>query len=373
MSVHKRSRNGKTTYMVSYRHGNKQPTESYSRKVDADKRDAEIKLAKERGEPIPRRGRGDAKETFEDFAYESWWPAEVVGKKLTPKTQERYATFLDKHLIPRIGDEALTYIDVQKVLEVRTGLVKDNVPDYTAARTLKLLRQVLHFAVLSGKLPVNPADVFARRGMLPKQTRKHDLRPIWPDETETIRAAILASQSPNALRDATMVSVIAYAGLRPDDELFRLTWAADQKDKLRVYSYKNKRWRTIPIIKPLQDDIAMWRKASASTAAKALMFPGEDGALSTAARGNWRNRVFHPHAPEGTTPYSLRHGYSLLLAREGVDDRDAAARMDHSTAMHHAHYDGFLESLRGKARKPMATVVKQARAKAAVPPKAKAA
>lgn len=368
------TKNAKGKYEVYFRVAGKQRKETYTRKLDADKRDSEIKLAKERNEPVPKRGRGDAKETFETFARESWWPSEVVGKKLTPKTQERYATFLDKHLIPRIGDEPLTHFDVPMVLSVRAGLVADKVPDYTAARSLKLLRQILHFAVLSGKLAQNPADVFSRPKMLPSQKRKGDLRPIWPDETEAIRAAILGSQSPNALRDATMVSVMAYAGLRPDDELFRLTWSADQDEKLRVYSFKSKRWRTVPdLIQPLRDDLVEWRKASKSTGAKALMFPGEDGeALSTTARGNWRNRIFRPHAPEGTTPYGLRHGYSLLLAREGIDDRDAARRMDHSTSMHHGHYDGFLDDLRGKPREPMETVVKAARATAKAP-KAKAA
>lgn len=364
-------KSGRTIYKVQFRYGNNQRSENYDRKTDADKRDAEIRQVKQRGEPIPKRGVGDTKLTFEAFARDEWWPNAVVGAKLTTKTQERYATFLDKHLIPRIGDEPLSYIDVPKVLEVRTGLVSDKVPDYTAARTLKLLRQILHFAVLSGKLTQNPADVLGRPKMLPSQTRKGDLVPMWPDATENMRAAILASQSPNKLRDATLVSVMAYAGLRPI-EAHRLTWDCVNGTSLRVVEGKTGSRNVPKLIKPLLDDLAAWKKASKGSG-KALVFPGEDGGeFSSTARGNWRNRIFAPNATEGATPYSLRHGYSLLLAREGVDDRDAARRMGHTTAMHAQHYDGWIERLSDEPKQSMEAVVKAAR-KAAAAPVAKAA
>jgi integrase len=366
--------NARGKHEVYYRVGGKQRKETYTRKLDATKRDTEIKLAIERGEPIPKRGRGDAKETFEKFAREGWWPAEVAGKKLSLKTQERYAEWLDKHLIPRIGDEPLTHIDVPTCLAVRSGLAKDKVPDYTAARTLKLLRQILHHAVLSGKLTQNPADIFSRPKMLPPQKRKGDVVPIWPDDTERMRAAILASKSPYALRDATLISVLAYAGLRPI-EAHRLTWGCVQAKQLRVVeSTKTGKSRNVPkLIKPLRDDLAAWKKACADTSDSALVFPGDGGKEFTkTARGNWRGRVFQPHAPTGTAPYSFRHGYSLLLAREGVDDGDAARRMGHSKTMHSTHYDGFIEALREESRQTMEAVVKAART-AAAKPKAQAA
>jgi hypothetical protein len=60
--------------------------ETYDLKADADKRDAEIKIAKQRGEPIPKRGKRDAGETLEAFAYESWWPNYVQANKMVEKT-----------------------------------------------------------------------------------------------------------------------------------------------------------------------------------------------------------------------------------------------------------------------------------------------
>jgi integrase len=367
MSVDIVKREGGRSYKVRYRDAAGKPrAESYSRKADADKRDAEIRQSKERREPIPPRGRGSNKETFEDFA-RVWWAQEVLGRKLSPKTQERYATFLDKHLIPRIGDEALAYIDVPKVLAVRESLISDEVKDYTAARTLKLLRQVLHFAVVSGRITQNPADVLSRPKMLPPQRRKGDVLPLYADEVEVIRAAILKGQSPHKLRNAAMVTVGAYAGLRPI-EITELPWGSVGEDSLRVHAGKTGKSRTVPdLIQPLLDDLAAWRAAAPSTAAKALVFPADSGDWTATARGNWRNRVFSAHAPEDATPYSLRHGYALMLAREGIEDRDAAARMGHSLTMHNQHYDGFIQALRGKPRETMEAAAKRARSGSSTP------
>ncbi len=367
MSIHVREVNGKKKYEVSYRSG-RQRTETYSRKVDAEKRDTEIRLAKERGEPIPRRGHGGGKETLKTFARDQWWPTEVSGAGLSLKTQERYATFLDKHLIPRIGDELLTSIDVQMILELRASLAKDKVPDYTAARTLKLLRQILHFAVIVGKLPSNPADVLSRPKMLPKQTRKDDLVPLYADEIEAIRAAILAGESPWKLRNAAMVSLYGYAGVRPLREGVELTWAALGADSLKVSAGKTGRSRIVPeLIVPLLDDLAAWKAVAPSTAKTALIFPAEGGEWTQSALNNWRNRIFSPLAPDGATPYSLRHGYALMLAREGVDDRDAADRMGHSLTMHNQHYGGFIRALRGRPRESMGAAAKRARGALVLP------
>jgi integrase len=366
MSVHlvKGKRGKGRSFRVRYAdHSGKVRSETYDVKQDANARDAEVKTAKQRREPIPKRGRGDAGESFRTFANESWWPQHVEAQKMVAKTQERYRTFLDKHLLPRIGDDPLVYIDVPRVLEVRAGLAKDGVPDYTAARSLKLLRQVLHFAVLSGVLTQNPADVLRAKGMLPAQGRKRDIRPLLPAEVEVIRRAMLARQTDHAVRDATLVSVLAYAGLRPSEAL-RLTWEDVREDSLRIAAGKTGKPRTVPkLIAPLMADLAQLRKASPDPSPKTLIFPGDDGTPWTVtAYGNWRNRAWNECAPEANVIYDLRHGYSLSLAREGVQVSDAAKRMGHRPTTHLQHYEHFLDDLREQKREPMQAAVVKARA-----------
>lgn len=374
-----RKAGNKRAYRVIYRdHAKRQTAEDYSSKTDAEKRDLEIRQAKQRREPIPRRGRGDAGETLEAFARDVWWAQHVAGGRLAAKTQEQYATFLDNHLVPRIGDEPLAYIDVDRVLQLRGELAADGVPDYTSARSLKLLRQILTHAVLTGRLGSNPADILRARGQLPRQTRKTDVRPLWPGETEAIRSAMLARQSPFALRDATLVSVMAYAGLRPEEAL-ALTWENVGADTIRVeranrggkldQTKTGHRRTVLKLIAPLMADLADWREASRDEAPSALVFPGEHGKPWTrSAYGSWRARVFKPSAPAGARIYDLRHGFASLLAREGVDMAEGARQMGHSVAMFAQHYTHVFEEHRDKPTEPVEAVVIKARSKSTISP-----
>jgi integrase len=357
-------------WKVRYRdHSGKARSETLATKVEATKRDAEIKLAKKAREPIPLRGRGNGGETFKDFALETWWP-KAVENRLAKATQEGYGAQLDNYLIPIIGDDALAFIDVERVLDVRAQLAAQKVKNYTAARTLKLLKQILGFAVQTGKLQHNPAAVLAERGQLPSQARVKQIRPLWPVETEAIRKALLARKGENNLRDATLISVLAYAGLRPSESL-GLAWKHIGKDSIAVEravkdgqlgATKTGETRIVPdLIKPLMADLGGWKAAAADSSPDALVFPNGNGAWSKAAYKSWKKRVFRPHAPDGADLYSFRHGYACLLRREGQDTTEIAERMGNSAAVNEQHYRSIFRSFRNEPPQPLEAVVLAAR------------
>lgn len=382
MSVEPVQRNGKRKWRVRYRdHAGNPKTETYDLKSDATARDSAIAQAKQRREPIPLRGRGNAGQTFEAFARDEWWPEDVLGRRLTPKTQKGYAELLDGHLIPRVGSHAVAFIDVQAVLDLRARLAADDVPDYTSARALKLFRQILGYAVAKQRLPYNPADILRGKGALPSQTRTTDIRPIPPEQTETLRSNILASGSPYKHRDAMLVSLIAYAGLRPEEAL-ALRWEHWQGDALRVehanadgtITRTKTGWRRTvrPLISPLVDDLTAWKAKTKHGAKGDLIICTSNGAaLATADYANFRRRVFKKHLPSDAhataRPYDLRHGWASLLVREGVDLATIAKRMGNSPTTTTAHYTHVFESYEGKPRKRMEQVVAVARSGGHIP------
>ena len=204
---------------------------------------------------------------------------------------------------------------------------------------------------------------------MPPQTRSSDIKPMSPEDTETLRRALLA-RKPHGLRDATLVAVLAYAGLRPGEAL-ALTWAHIGKDSIRVEHAnkdgnigrtKTSERRTVPkLIKPLRDDLAKWRKAS-DPKAGALVFPDDEGDPWTRwGLANWRRRSFKPNAPAKARPYDLRHGYASLLGREGIDTAEIARRMGHSPTMTTQHYLHVFEGYRDRPNQPMETLVNAAR------------
>jgi integrase len=283
-------RSPKGRWKVRYRDYNGSArSETYTRKRDADNRDAEVALAKERGEPL--REVRKAGQTFEDFAAE-WF--ELEKPRLQQKTLSTYAGFLDRQLVPHIGSEPVAHIDAERVLRLRADLKGARVPDYTAARALKLFRQILGFAVQLGRIPVNPADVLRGRGQLPSQARQRDVHPLSPDRVEAIRRALLARRTAYGLRDATLVSVMAYAGLRPQ-EATALSWRNLGDDFLRVeYADKDgtlgptktSERRTVrPLVRFLVDDLAEWHARHPDPRPDALVFRATMGCRGASTTG----------------------------------------------------------------------------------------
>jgi integrase len=95
---------------------------------------------------------------------------------------------------------------------------------------------------------------------------------IPPDTVEEIRANL-------RLRDATLVSLLAYSGVRPESEGVTLTWDKIGDKSIRIDATRTGRTRFIKLLAPLADDLAEW-KAMAEPVD--LVFP-------TAKEGRWSN------------------------------------------------------------------------------------
>jgi len=370
MSVHRVTRKGKRDgwKVRCDDHAGRPHSETYDLKPDAVARDGVIRQAKQRGEPIPRRGRGKGDETFKDFAQNVWWPQE--GSRLAPKTQTGYAGLLDRYVMPVAGADSVAYIDTARVFEIRAE-VEAIAPGYSSARALKLFRQILGYAVQLGRISFNPADVLRARKALKPQTRQGDVRALDPVEVEAARATLLKRRTPHALRDATFVSLMAYAGLRPEEAL-ALQWEHIETSSIRVVQAnqngkagetKTGKPRTVrPLISPLVDDLNLWRNASGQPRAKAYVLPNDDGGLWDAyAYANWRARVFKPVAPDDATPYSCRHGFASLLIREGKTLADVSRLMGNSAIQVAAAYTHVMERYADEPSQPMESLVQAAR------------
>jgi integrase len=317
-------------------------SKTFMLKKDAQSFDRDVKSALQRGVRVD--GGRKTGTTFNALADE-WREAQrpILGKK----TLRDYEGQLDNHLRPIIGSEVVSSIDAARVFRLRSEVAK-TAPDYTTARVLKLFRQIMSFGLLIGRVgPSNPADIIGTRGFLPSQKRQKDIRPLWPEQVEAVRLAMLERKSPYALRDATLMSVLAYAGLRPEEAL-ALTWEHIAPTSIRVefanvngnIKAATKTWRrTIGTFPPeLRDDLTQWRKACPDSSSPALVFCSDDGgAFTKFDYDNWRKRTFKPCAPDDAVPYDVRHGHASLLIRSGWDLVRVAKRMGHSpaTCLHH--------------------------------------
>lgn len=377
MSVHKTS-NGR--WKVRWRDPSKfdeqgRPlarSRTFDLKKDALNHDAKVRQALQRGETVE--DRSTQAMTFNALADE--WLRLDAAPRLSAKTINGYLGFL-KILRPIIGTDVIQRIDAKRVLALRAD-VQSATPAYSAARTLKLFRQIMAFAVDLGYVGANPADILRRRGALPPQSRKKDVRPLSPEQIEATRAAMLARRTPHALRDAALVSVLGYAGLRPEEAL-ALSWEHVGADLIKVERAnrdgdptaptKNGKSRTVrPLAGELVDDLNALRDSAPDPALTALVFPNADGeAWTRTDYQNWRRRTWAPSAPEGFSPYSARHGHASLLIRAGWDVVRVAKRLGHSPVMCLSHYAHVFEEFEGDEPVSMEDAIASARANAGCP------
>ena len=138
-------------------------------------------------------------------------------------------------------------------------------------QALDLLGTLLQRAVEGERIATNPVRL-VRRAPRP---RREEVRPLAPATVEAMRSA--ASH-----RDATLLSVLAYAGLRPSEAL-ALHWSDVRAQTILVQralslgedaDTKTHQHRTVRLLAPLRDDLERWRR---SAPGNTLVFPGHDG------------------------------------------------------------------------------------------------
>lgn len=186
-------------------------------------------------------------------------------------------------------------------------------------KTLTVLQSVLSYTVASGELEENPV----REVRKPSQRPKRVVRPLSPEQVEAIRARL-------KVRDATLVSILAYVGPRPNEAL-HLAWQ-DVRERTLVIepaNSKTRRGRSVKLLAPLVQDLAEWRLSQGRLVKRqAPVFPRSDGGFWTETDyRNWRRRVYKPVVDAlklPAEPYALRHSFVSLLIQEGRDFREVA-------------------------------------------------
>ena len=181
------------------------------RKRDAEAFDADVRRMKRTREL----GQLDAgKRTLAELG-EEWWKLHAEPN-LAQATRETYAAAWDTHVLPRLGGMTLRDLDTAAILGFRVELERDGVGPAAARKALALLHGVLARGVEWGWIASNPAAAVRK----PAPTRQRAVTPLPPSDVEAMRAHLIAT---DRTRDATLLSVLAYAGLRPGEAL-ALTW-----------------------------------------------------------------------------------------------------------------------------------------------------
>jgi integrase len=368
MSVERILRKRGTGWRVRWREGDRNRARTFDRKADAQAFEAEVRRRSRAGDLVAL----DAgRETLQEFA-EEWWRLHAVPN-LAPSTLGSYAALWDAHVLPRLGAIRLRDLDPQMIASLRAELTTHGLKPASVRKVMVILQGVLERAVEWRRIPANPCRAVRK----PTQRRERTVHPLAPEQVERLRTHLLER---GLRRDAVLVSLLAYAGLRPGEAL-ALTWGHIRERTILVEralalgelkTTKTGRTRTVRLLAPLAADLSEWRIAQGRPPDDVLVFPGlGGGAWSDDAWRYWRRRIFGPAGRAtglaNARPYDLRHSFVSLLLAEGANVVEVARQAGHSPTMTLSTYAHLFEELDGADRTSAENRIRQARRTRFVP------
>jgi integrase len=371
MSVEKIQRAGGQVWRVRWRDDQgRAHSRVIGRKGDAVAFDDELKRAKRLGNVIPINN-DDHGETVEQFA-KTWWNRYVLAS-LAQHTQLNYASMLDVHIVPRLGELPLADVNTETIWQLRADMTSAGVGDAAIRKTLVVLQSMLQRAVEWNRIDANPAKLVKK----PSQTRSRVVRPLVPTDVEKIRKALLDD---GKQMDATLIAVLAYAGLRPGEAL-GLRWHDIRNNTIlversvafgKLKTTKTGKTRTVKLLKPLADTLTTWRQVSSRNQPTDLVFPSPDGSPWNLDRtNNWRGRTFADAVSAAglppMRPYDLRHSYVSLMIAEGATVIEVASQAGHSPTMALSTYAHLFDEHQRADNRPAADLIRDARTSLGVP------
>jgi integrase len=331
MSVEKIQRcSGEVVWRVRWRQHGRNRARTFSTRRDAADFDADLRRQRRAGSLAAL----DAGiESLGEYVTGAWATTHAVT--LAPKTQLHYASLYDHHLRPFLGSIALRDIDPETVGRWQADRLAAGAGPVAVRQSMDLLGSILERAFVSGRISENPV----RRVKKARRPRREEVQALSPATIEAMRAGLGA-------RDAALLSVLAYAGLRPGEAL-GLRWGDVRERTILIQrsislgkeaDTKTRQHRTVRLLAPLAADLRAWRMSAGRPDANQLVFPGKDGQPWTlAAYQSWRRRAFHRATQASglahARPYDLRHSFASLLLHEGRSVIYVARQLGHDARL----------------------------------------
>jgi integrase len=359
MSVEKVTRGGgEVVWRVRWRQHGRNRARTFSTRRDARDFDAEVRRQRRAGSLAAL----DAgAEIFGEYVTATW--AASHAATLAEKTRLHYASLYDYHLRPYLGSIALREITPEVIGRRQAERLASGAGPIAIRHAMDLLGSILEHAFVGGHLSANPA----RRVKKARPPRREEVQPLPPTTIEAMRATLDA-------RDATLISVLAYAGLRPGEAL-GLRWGDVRERTLLVQraislgeetDTKTRQHRTVRLLAPLAADLRLWRMAAGRPGDSELVFPGKEGQPWTqAAYQSWRRRAFNRARQAAglahARPYDQRHSFASLLLHEGRSVIYVARQLGHDARLTLTRYGHVIDELEDRPRIEAEAAIAEAR------------
>jgi integrase len=359
-------KDGSRGWKARWRESGRERARTFALKRDADAWDHEVARRKQLGPLALQQITARGGPTLGEWIEQRW--AVEHAALLADSTRERYADVYSVHISPWLDDVPLGHFSAPLLHAWQAGRIKAGVGPGTIRKARTLLSSVLRHAAESGAIIANPLSLVRA----PTPARRDAVQPLAPAMVERLRAAMLdpaprevaassagqrnrrryelpAPGTPQTRqRDALIVSILAYAGLRPG-ELRALPLGGVRENTILVQRAanpdgsskptKNERHRTVRLLSALAHDVRDHKLALGRPLGKSLILIDDEGKpWDKNAWQMWRADRWAPACravglDPVPRPYDLRHSFASLLLAEGRQPRWVADQLGHSLAV----------------------------------------
>ncbi len=283
---------------------------------------------------------------------------------LARSTARTYAGLYDLHVSPYLGQLKLAELTLEVIARWQAERIAGGAGRSSIHKTLTLLGGILQRAMEAGRISRNPVRLVRKV----KRPKKKEVRPLAPASVEALRAVCGA-------RDAALISVLAYSGLRPQEAL-ALRWGDIRERTILVEravslgeesDTKTTAHRTVRLLAPLREDLFGLEAAFGPAARREGHLPRsgravvvEDELRQLARAGNF-DRAMERAGIEGATPYALRHSFASLLLHEGRSVIYVARQLGHDARLTLGTYGHVIDELDGAPQMPARDAIRAAR------------
>lgn len=319
---------GRRGWRVRWREADgRQRSRTFERRADAETFDSEIRRRRRMGPAAVAQLTGGGL-SLNEWMAGNWRPQHsAVIEASTLRTYDRVWA---AHLEHSIGLLPIVEVDGAQLRRWQARSLAGGMSSQTVRKCRTVLSSVLRHAAEEGAIAANPVSIVRP----PRREQVEAVQPFPPAVVEQIRSELLRlaigagpERICSAVRDAAMVSVLAYAGLRPG-ELRALRWedvhkvtitvtrAADDHGVLK--STKTKNVGSVRLLAALSNELAGLPGTHTG-----LIFPSPSGGPMTKREWDrWRARRWARACRRAgmnpvQRPYHCRHSFVSLLLAEG--------------------------------------------------------
>jgi integrase len=256
-----------------------------------------------------------------------------AGKRYKPSSIRNYQGWLDRYVLPQLGDRRLGDVRRRDVQDLVDRLIGRGLAGSTVRNALDPLRRIMDRALKRDQIAVDPTDGID----WPATSRTRDR------VADPIEAAALIEALPS--KDRALWATALYAGLRAgelralrvrsvdlDARVIRVVAGWDDAEgEIEVKSRSGV--RTVPIIAELRPLLLAHLMATGRRGTPdALVFgrTDTDPFLRSTPRSRAR-RAWKAAGLEPITMHECRHSYASTMVAAGVDPGEVMRRMGHST------------------------------------------